>query len=105
FYVFRDDAARESFMASRYRRRVAAPKVRLSDKLFEEHQSMLAVLMEFVTERGRLPEHEELGVGSDLVGLFGSIKRAFQVVRRVTGPEQWEVVSHERRNDLLVYLA
>jgi DNA phosphorothioation-associated putative methyltransferase len=33
------------------------------------------------------------------------MKRAFQVVRRVTGAEQWDAISAERRNDLLVYLA
>jgi DNA phosphorothioation-associated putative methyltransferase len=105
FYVFRDYAARESFIASRYRRRIAVPRMRLSDKLFEEHQGILSSLMEFVMERGRLPEHEEVAVGADLVGVFGSVKRAFQVVRRVTGSEQWEAITAERRNDLLVYLA
>jgi DNA phosphorothioation-associated putative methyltransferase len=105
FYVFRDEATRESFIASRYRRRIVAPRIRLSDKLFEEHQGMLLSLMEFVMERGRLPEHEEVGVGADLIGVFGSVKRAFQVVRRVTGPEQWEAITAERRNDMLVYLA
>ncbi len=105
FYVFRDEATRESFVASRYRRRVAAPKVRVSDKLFEGHQQLLQDLMLFVTERGRLPEQQEVAVGADLVGVFGSINRAFQVVRRVTGSEQWETIRTERRNDLLVYLA
>ena len=56
-------------------------------------------------ERGRLPEQEELGMEPDIVGVFGSVKRAFQVIRRVTGPEQWEAITAERRNDLLVYLA
>ena len=105
FYVFRDEAARELFIASRYRRRVATPKVRLSNKLFEEHQGILQELMLFVTEHGRLPEQEELSVGVDLLVAFGSIKRAFQVARRVTGTEQWEAIKAERRNDLLVYLA
>jgi DNA phosphorothioation-associated putative methyltransferase len=105
FYVFRDDAARESFIASRYHRRVAAPRIRLSDKLFEEHQGILQDLMGFVTERGRLPEQDELPVGADLAGAFGSVKRAFHVVRRVTGTEQWDAITAERRNDLLVYLA
>lgn len=105
FYVFRDEPARESFIASRYRQRVAAPRVRISDKLFEEHQLILASLMEFVTERGRLPDQNELNVWSDLVGVFGTVKRAFQIVRRVTGPEQWETIVAERRSDLLVYIA
>jgi DNA phosphorothioation-associated putative methyltransferase len=105
FYVFRDEGARESFIASRYRRRVAVPRVRLSDKLFEEHQEILQQLVVFVTERGRLPELDELSVASCVVETFGSIKRAFQVVRRVTGSEQWDTIREERRNDLLVYLA
>jgi DNA phosphorothioation-associated putative methyltransferase len=105
FYVFRDASLREAFIASRYHRRVAAPRIRRSDKLFEEHQGILQDLMGFVTERGRLPEPEELVSGGDLTGVFGSVRRAFQIVRRVTGPEQWQAITDERRNDLLVYLA
>lgn len=105
FYVFRDAAVREAFIASRYHRRVAAPRIRRSDKLFEEHQVILQDLMGFVTERGRLPEPEEVIAGGDLTAVFGSVRRAFQIVRRVTGPEQWQAIAEERRNDLLVYLA
>lgn len=105
FYVFRDTGAREAYIASRYRRRVAAPRIRQSDRLFEEHQGILQELMYFVAERGRLPEPDELAVGTDLAGAFGSIRRAFQVVRRVTGVEHWEAITAERRNDLLVYVA
>ena len=43
FYVFRDSASREAFIASRYRRNVTAPRVRLSDKLFEDHQATLQI--------------------------------------------------------------
>jgi DNA phosphorothioation-associated putative methyltransferase len=100
FYVFRDEAARESFMASR----VAAPKVRLRDKLFEEHHASLQELMLFVTEHGRLSEQDEIIAGVDLANVFSSIKRAFQLVRRVTGSGQWDVIRAERRNDLLVYI-
>jgi len=39
------------------------------------------------------------------VDRFGSIKRAFQVVRRVTGQEPWKAIADRRREDLLVYLA
>lgn len=105
FYVFRQADRREQFVASRYRRRLAAPRIRLSDRLFEQHRELLQALMAFVTERGRLPEADEVEVGSELAYAFGSIKRAFQVVRRVTGPEQWQAIYDERRTDLLVYLA
>ena len=104
-YVFRDPAVREAYIASRYHRRVAAPRVRRSDRLFEKHQSILQALMAFVAERGRLPEMTELDVGPEVASAFGSVRRAFQVVRRVTGAEQWEAITEERRNDLLVYLA
>lgn len=105
FYVFRQADRREQFLASRYRRRLAAPRIRLSDRLFEQHRELLQALMTFVTERGRLPEADEVEVGSELANAFGSIRRAFQVVRRVTGREQWQAIYDERRTDLLVYLA
>jgi DNA phosphorothioation-associated putative methyltransferase len=105
FYVFRDASTRESFIASRYRRRVTAPRIRLSNRLFDENQVILQDLMGFVTERGRLPESDELPTATEITGVFGSVRRAFQIVRRVTGSEQWEAISAERRNDLLVYLA
>jgi len=105
FYVFRDPSAREAFIASRYHRRVAAPRIRRSDRLFEEHRDILDALMSFVAERGRLPEITELNSGPELAGVFGSVRRAFQIVRRVTGTEQWAAITDERRNDLIVYLA
>lgn len=105
FYVFRDPNEREQFVASRYRRHISSPKIRISDRLFEEHQIVLQELMGFLTERGRLPKPHEIQSGQDLISLFGSMPRAFQVIRRVTGKEQWEQISKERRTDLLVYLA
>jgi DNA phosphorothioation-associated putative methyltransferase len=105
FYVFRHSDEREQFVASRYRRRIAAPRIRTSDRLFEAHQAHLQGLMSFVTERGRLPESDEIENAADLASIFGSIKRAFQVIRRVTGEEQWESIATQRRTDLLVYVA
>src|SRR5687768_2677175 len=40
FYVFRDTAERESFVASRHRRAPAAWSPRASERLFEQHQSL-----------------------------------------------------------------
>lgn len=105
FYVFRQAGDREQFLASRYRRRIAAPRIRASDRLFEEHQERLQTLIAFASERGRLPEADEIQNGADIISVFGSIKRAFQIVRRVTGAEQWEAITRERRTDLLVYVA
>jgi DNA phosphorothioation-associated putative methyltransferase len=105
FYVFRFPDERERFVASRYRRRIAAPRIRTSDRLFEEHQAHLQYLMTFVIECGRLPEPDEIDNAVDLTSIFGSIRRAFQVIRRVTGTEQWESIANQRRTDLLVYVA
>ena len=105
FYVFRSSTSREAFIASRYRRRVAVPRIRRSERLYEENQVVLQELMSFVMDRGRLPEFDEIRAGAELTSVFGTVRRAFQVVRRVTGAEQWEAITEERRNDLLVYLA
>jgi DNA phosphorothioation-associated putative methyltransferase len=105
FYIFKHPEEREQFVASRYRRRIAAPRIRLSDRLFEKHESRLQSLLTFMTDRGRLPELGEIENGEELTSIFGSVRRAFQVVRRVTGEEHWQIIAKERQVDLLVYIA
>ena len=105
FYVFRNPQERERFVVSRYRRKVAVPRQRLTDTLFEKHRAVLDTLIEFLTSRGRLPTSEELPTAAELESLFGSLRRAFSVIRRVTGAEQWEEITRSRSQDLLVYLA
>lgn len=105
FYVFRDSDLRQSFFASRYRRRSAAPRFRRTDILFEQHKTLLETLIEFVTSRGRLPDKSELAVASVISDELGSLARAFNVVRRVTGQEQWDQIREERSQDLLIHLA
>jgi DNA phosphorothioation-associated putative methyltransferase len=36
---------------------------------------------------------------------FGSLERAFALIRRVTGPKEWEAIARRSIEDLLVYLA
>src|SRR5262249_34947357 len=60
---------------------------------------------DFITARGRLPDESELGVASMIQEKFGSLGRAFLLLRRVSGPEQWDAVRQQRTQDLLVYLA
>ncbi len=105
FYVFRSDEQRHLFVSSRYRRRLRAPSPRMSDLVFEKHKPLFEMLMSFFTSRGRLPAPGELAGGEQIINELGSFKRAFAVVRRVTGTEQWEAISGERRKDLLVFLA
>ncbi|HEX5747162.1 MAG TPA: DNA phosphorothioation-associated putative methyltransferase [Archangium sp.] len=105
FYIFRDEAARQTFLASRYRRLGAAPRVRRSDELFERHKDILQPLLDFLGHQGRLPQQEELSGAQAICEAFGSIQRAFRVVRAVVDEAQWEDVQQQRTEDLLIYLA
>lgn len=105
YYVFRDAELQEEFVASRYRRVRAAPRLRQSDKLFAEHQEVLAPLVAFLNERGRLPGPEELSNEAAVVEVVGSIRRAGLILRRVLDPKAWESIREERAEDLLIYLA
>ena len=105
YFVFRDEAQAESFRASRFRSRITTPRIRLSTKRFEDYQELLAPLMAFITERGRLPYKGELREESELLAEFGSFSRAFQVILQVTEQAEWDEISDQRRQDILVYLA
>ncbi|GAB1545147.1 hypothetical protein NUACC21_78230 [Scytonema sp. NUACC21] len=105
YFVFRDEAQAQLFRASRYRSRATTPRVRSRIKRFEDYQELLAPLMAFVTERGRLPSKGELAQEADINAEFGTLRRAFQVILQATNPEEWEAISENRRQDLMVYLA
>ena len=104
YFVFRDEAQAQNFRASRFRSRVSMPRVRLQTKQFEDYRELLAPLMAFFTERGRLPIPAERPT-EELCAEFGSLRRAFQVVLQATQPQEWDAISERRRGDLLVYLA
>lgn len=105
FYVFRHDQARTDFIASQFRRRGIAPRFTKSEELFTAHQGLLRPLMQFVSERGRLAYADELAEGSEIIAVFGSLRRAFRVILMSTDAERWNQISFERQQDLLVYLA
>jgi DNA phosphorothioation-associated putative methyltransferase len=66
---------------------------------------MLAPLMAFVTERGRLPVKNEKPELENLRAEFGGFRRAFQVILQATDQKEWDAIAQKRRLDLLVYLA
>lgn len=104
FYAFRDEEARTAFVASRYRRRLVAPRLTKSAELYNQHEELLKPLMDFVSDRGRLPADDELSNRDALCEVFGSIRRAFAVINRVTDSESWDQITAERAQDLLIYL-
>ena len=105
FYVFKDATAQQQFLATRYHRQITVPRRQISEVLFEQNQDVLDPLMERITSLGRLPNADELGEAAEIIDRFGSLKRAFGLIRRVTEDEPWESIAQRRGEDLLVYLA
>lgn len=105
YLIFRDETQAQIFRASRFRSRATTPRVKASVKRFEQYKEMLAPLMAFFTDRGRLPLEEELQEFAALQSEFGTLRRAFQVVLQATEAQEWDAISEKRRQDLLVYLA
>jgi DNA phosphorothioation-associated putative methyltransferase len=103
--VFRDEMQAQSFRASRFRSRTTTPRVKASVRRFEEYKELLAPLMAFVSDRGRLPTADEIQPFTSLQIEFGTLRKAFQVVLQVTNSQEWDSISDKRRQDLLVYLA
>jgi DNA phosphorothioation-associated putative methyltransferase len=106
FYVFRDEAAAQSFIASRvysYRPRVTIdPQTQ-----YEANEQTLAPLLAFMQAHARPPKPGELPVGEfdDIQEAMGSLSRAQRVIRRVTDDDYWDQVTVQRRAELLIYVA
>lgn len=103
--IFRDEALRQSYLAARYTRRRAAPRIRQSDRIYEEHQTTLQPLISFLSQHGRAPAAHELENLEELQRHIGSIRQAQAILRRVIGDSVWGEVAEERKTELLVHLA
>jgi hypothetical protein len=57
--------------------------------------------MEVIAALGRLPAPTEFAGTQAVVERFGSLKRAFAVIRRITDAELWESIARRRREDML----
>jgi DNA phosphorothioation-associated putative methyltransferase len=105
FYVFRQPTAAEAFLASRVRAPRRTGQVGILRLLYERHRALLDPLITFVAERGRVPHDEELQNADAIRAEFGSLKRAFAVVRRAAPDERWDTAVTRNVQDLLVYVA
>ncbi len=84
---------------------IEASRPSQSERRFNENRELLEALMDFVDERGRLPHSGELPAGGEVESVFGSIRAAFALVRRVTDSDRWVRAEGEARRNFLVYLA
>jgi DNA phosphorothioation-associated putative methyltransferase len=105
FYLFKSEERLQEFLANKCRRRQLPPRRLLAEARLEESRQALEPLMDAIAALGRLPDPVEFPQASDIVERFGSLKRAFAVVQRITDAETWEAIAQRRREDLLVYLA
>lgn len=105
YFVFRDEAQAQAFRAARFRSRLVTPRVSTPLRSFDDYRPLLEPLMQFFTERGRLPVKGELENEAGIQAEFRSVVRAFAVIEQATGAEAWQQIAAARRNDLLVYIA
>jgi hypothetical protein len=98
FYVFRDQQRAQAVLARRARRSVGDRVGRITDVLYELHRDRLAVLQGYIDRERRLPRPGELDsdVESALVEELGSVRAAFALIRRATGPTRWTDVDTGR---------
>jgi DNA phosphorothioation-associated putative methyltransferase len=105
FYLFKDESRRQQFFANRFRRREILPRRRIAELRLEEAKQTLEPLMEVIASLGRLPDQTEFEGAQTVIERFGSLKRAFGAIQRVTDVETWQSIAQRRREDLVVYLA
>lgn len=105
FYLFKDEARLQQFLANRFRRREVLPRRRIAELRLEETRQALEPLMEVIAALGRLPDPVEFAGAAAVIERFGSLKRAFAAIQRITDAETWEAIARRRREDILVYLA
>ena len=105
FYVFRDETDEQSFAVNRVSRQRRIPGIEECQELVAGHRELIEPLMAFVNERGRPPVDGELSTVTQLTRVFGSVARAFSLLRRLTRTDRWDRIRRDRRADVLVYLA
>ena len=105
YLVFRDEMEAQKFRTSRFHSRAKTPRLITKVRRFEDYEHLLQPLMEFYTERGRLPAKGELRNEVQLKEEFRSFRQAFKVVLQVTYEDDWDMITEKRRQDLLLYLA
>jgi DNA phosphorothioation-associated putative methyltransferase len=104
YYVFRDEAARESFLASRQRRHTAALRPTSAERLFDEHRGLFDAVLPFFSERGRLPSVMECSAAAQLYEAIPRIGTVLRALRRAVSPDAFDRIVFDRSQDLLVYL-
>ncbi len=105
YFIFKNETTAQTFRASLSHSSVRLPRIKTPLKSFIDYQEMLLPLMQFVTDRGRLPVRGELENIANLKAEFRTMSKAWGVILQVTQEDEWDNVYEQRRQDLLLYLA
>jgi len=105
YLIFKDEEKAQLFRASFFRSKLKTPRIQRKVRRFEDYQILLNPLIEFVTNRGRLPVKGELENEGEIKLEFGTIRKAFKLVLEATDQQEWEEIEEKRRQDLLLYIA
>lgn len=105
FYVFREDAARECFLANRQMRHTSALRPTSAERLFDEHRRLFDAVLPFFSNRGRLPSVRECPDAARLYETVPRIDTILRALRRAVGSDAFDRIVFDRKQDLLVYLA
>jgi DNA phosphorothioation-associated putative methyltransferase len=119
FFVFRDHADQQDFLAARTKRRIdwtqlagrlglGTPrerKGRLRATLYEAHQELLDAFAQASLELGRLPDIGEFAREAELREVIGTAKAAQRLLAERFGTSAFDDARENRRGDLNVYLA
>lgn len=113
FVAFKEQAVEQEWLETRAAlhrrirrlRRIVEPRMSLRDKAYERHRDVLRPLEEFIAQRGRLPVEGEGDWTVRVIDVFGSLSKAFQVIRHVAENPWWDDAAHDRRQELLVRFA
>ncbi len=106
FVIFREEADANDYLIRNRRRRSISVKISRADRIYDEHRETIDELVEFFTQRGRLPRRDEsIDLQHRLRDAVGGLRRAWNVVRNITEGTDWEAITTGRCDDLLVDLA
>ncbi len=105
FFVFRHAEERQAYLFRRYPRRRITPRISRSEVRFEATRDLLQPLLDFLQDAARLPVESECIPFEAITAEFGSLKKAFALIRRVTGAEIWESFRTQRKDDLRLQFA
>ncbi len=106
FLVFRREEDANAFLLNHRPKRIVTVKVSHADRIYDENKELLHELMDFFSDRGRVPFPGEV---PDLEGRINenarSYRRAWSVIEKVTPDVDWQEIIDDRADDLLVNIA